>query len=152
MGLRTVGQLAKDAGVANTTIRYYERIGLLPRPGGAGNGWRRYPEEILTRLRYLREGRAVGFTLRELRRLFELTRGGAPRFCETFDAAVNEKIRSIDQTVARLMTQRARLQEFSRDCRLRRKEQRCPILENLRPRTQEARTPTQKSRPSVGES
>jgi MerR family copper efflux transcriptional regulator len=136
MGTRTIGQLAKDAGVAIDTIRYYERIGLLPRGVvGAGNGWRRYPEQTLVMLRYLREGRAVGFTLRELRHLLELTTAGAPRFCETFDAAVSKKIDAIDQAIAGLMAQRARLQEFSQDCRQRRKERRCPILENLRPRT-----------------
>jgi MerR family copper efflux transcriptional regulator len=134
MGLRTVGQLAKDAGVTIDTVRYYERIGLLPRRSGAGIGWRRYPDEILARLRYLREGRAVGFTLRELRNLLEVSVAGAPRFCEIFDAAVNEKISAIDTLTARLLAQRARLQEFSRNCRQRRKEQRCPILENLRHR------------------
>jgi len=133
MALRTVGQLAKAAGVAIDTVRYYERIGLLPRRTSAGTGWRRYPEEILVRLRYLREGRAVGFSLRELRDLLKLTVAGAPRFCETFDAAVNGKIRAIDQMIAHLTTQRARLQEFSRECRQRRQEHRCPILENLRP-------------------
>ena len=135
MGLRTIGQLAKEAGVAVDTVRYYERIGLLPRRVGAGHGWRRYPEEMLIRMRYLREGRAVGFTLRELRKLLDLTLGGAPRFCERFDAAVNEKICAIDQMLVRLTAQRARLQEFSRDCRRRRKEQRCPILESLQSRS-----------------
>jgi MerR family copper efflux transcriptional regulator len=134
MGLRTVGQLAKDAGVTIDTIRYYERIGLLPRRNGAGIGWRRYPDEILAKLRYLREGRAVGFTLRELRNLLEVSVAGAPRFCEIFDAAVNEKISAIDTLSARLLAQRARLQEFSRNCRQRRQEQRCPTLENLQHR------------------
>ncbi len=60
MGTRTIGQLAKAAGVAVDTVRYYERIGLLPRRGGALSGWRRYPEEILVRLRYVREGRKEG--------------------------------------------------------------------------------------------
>ena len=132
MGLRTVGQLAKEAGVAVDTVRYYERIGLLPRRSNSGNGWRRYPDETLVRLRYLREGRAVGFTLRELGRLLKLTTAGAPRFCETFDAAVNEKMTAIDQMINRLTAQRARLEEFSRACRQRRKEHRCPILQNLR--------------------
>ncbi len=134
MGLRTIGQLAKDAGVAIDTVRYYERIGLLPRRNTMGNRWHRYSDDALVRLRYLREGRAVGFTLRELRALLALTSAGAPRFCEAFDAAVNSKIRAIDQMVARLMAQRTSLQEFSRECRERRKEHRCPILENLKSR------------------
>ena len=82
---------------------------------------------MLVRLRYLREGQSVGFTLRELRGLLRLTLAGAPRFCETFDVAVNDKIRTIDQMVVRLLAQRARLEEFSRGCRQRRKERRCPI-------------------------
>jgi MerR family copper efflux transcriptional regulator len=131
MGLRTIGQLAKAAGVAVDTVRYYERIGLLPRRSRLGSGWRRYPEVMLVRLRYVREGRAVGFTLREMRNLLNLTVAGPPRFCETFDSAVSQKIRAIDEAVSRLIAQRARLEQFSRDCRQRRKEGRCPILESL---------------------
>jgi hypothetical protein len=66
-----------------------------------------------------------------MRDLLSLTAAGPPRFCVTFDDAVNRKIGAIDQAVCRLMAQRARLQEFSRNCRQRRKEGRCPILENL---------------------
>ena len=132
MTSRTIGQLAKEAGVAIDTVRYYERIGLLPRLNGTGGGWRRYPEVTLTRLRYLREGRSVGFTLSELQKLLNLTTVGAPRFCEFFDAAVNAKINAIDQMISRLQAQRLRLQDFSQSCRQRRKEQRCPILENLK--------------------
>jgi DNA-binding transcriptional MerR regulator len=131
MGLRTIGQLAKAAGVAVDTVRYYERVGILPRRVRATTGWRRYPEEILLRLKYVREGRAVGFTIREMRDLLSLTAAGPPRFCETFDNAVNRKICAIDQAISRLTAQRARLAEFSRDCRQRRKEGRCPILESL---------------------
>jgi len=58
MGSRTIGQLAKAAGVAVDTVRYNERIGLLPRRGRAATGWRRYLEETLVRLQYVREGRA----------------------------------------------------------------------------------------------
>lgn len=132
MGLRTIGQLAKAAGVAVDTVRYYERIGLLPpRRGSSLPGWRRYPEEILVRLRYVREGRAVGFTLREMRALLGLTVAGPPTFCESFDTAVNSKISAVDQAISRVTAQRARLEQFSRDCRQRRKEGRCPILEAL---------------------
>jgi DNA-binding transcriptional MerR regulator len=91
MALRTIGQLARDAGVAIDTVRYYERIGLLPGQAGARTRWRRYPDEILVRLRYVGVGRSIGFTLRELRHLLDLTVAGAPCFCETFDAAVNAK-------------------------------------------------------------
>lgn len=131
MSLRTIGQLAKDSGVPVDTIRYYERVGLLPRRLSGRPGWRRYPEEMLAQLRYLREGRAVGFTIRELRELMRLSVAGAPKFCESFDTAVRRKIEAIDQVTLRLASQRARLEEFSRSCRERRREHRCPILESL---------------------
>lgn len=135
MSLRTIGQLAMDSGVSVDTIRYYERIGLLPRRLAGCLGWRRYPEETLALLRYLREGRAVGFTIRELRNLLRLTVAGAPRFCESFETAVRRKIDSIDEVIARLAAQRARLEEFSSGCRARRSERRCPMLETLHPRS-----------------
>ena len=134
MGLRTIGQLAKASGVTVDTIRYYERIGLLPRRLSGRPGWRRYPEEMLARLRYLREGRGVGFTIREMRDLLRLSAAGAPRFCESFDTAVHRKIDAIDKMMGRLTAQRARLDEFSRRCRERRREHRCPILESLHPK------------------
>jgi len=139
MGLRTIGQLAKDSGVPVDTIRYYERTGLLPRRLTGRMGWRRYSEEMLAQLRYLREGRAVGFTIRELRDLMRLSVAGAPKFCESFDAAVHRKIEAIDQVMVRLAGQRARLEEFSRSCRERRREHRCPILESLIPPSRTAR-------------
>src|SRR6185312_9742270 len=115
---------------ADGVIRYYERVGLVPRRASGRGSWRRYP---LARLRYLREGRAVGFTIGELRDLLRLTSAGAPRFCNNFDAAVRRKVAAIDQVMSRLSAQRARLEEFSRSCRERRREHRCPILENLQP-------------------
>ncbi|HEX5461791.1 MAG TPA: MerR family transcriptional regulator [Steroidobacteraceae bacterium] len=134
MGLRTIGQLAKASGLPVDTIRYYERVGLLPRRASGRGSWRRYPDEMLARLRYVREGRAVGFTIGELRDLLRLTIVGAPRFCDNFDVAVRRKVEAIEQVISRLSSQRARLEEFSRSCRERRREHRCPILENLRPR------------------
>ena len=128
-----IGELARRSGLSVHTIRYYERIGLLPRRRTGGMGWRRYPEEMLAQLRYLREGRAVGFTIRELRDLMRLSVAGAPRFCESFDTAVHRKIEAIDQVMVRLAGQRARLEEFSQSCRQRRRERRCPILETLHP-------------------
>lgn len=133
MGLRTIGQLAKASAVSVDTIRYYERIGLLPRRLIGRTGWRRYPEEMLAQLRYIREGRAVGFTIRELRDLLRLSVAGAPRFCESFDTAVHRKVGEIDRMLDRLAAQRARLEEFSSSCRERRREHRCPILESLHP-------------------
>ena len=65
-------------------------------------------------------------------RLSAATIAGATRFCESFDTALRRKMEAIDQVMSRRAAKRARLEEFSRSCRERRREHRCPILENLK--------------------
>ena len=88
---RTIGELAGEASVGVETVRYYERIGLIPRPETAFGGWRRYPEETLRRLHYIRQGQSLGFTLGQIADLLVMSRDGAPRFCVAFRSAIAEK-------------------------------------------------------------
>lgn len=60
-----IGEVARRVGVAQTTLRYYERIGLLPAPERVG-GQRRYQESILVRLEVIRLCKAAGFALDEI--------------------------------------------------------------------------------------
>jgi MerR family transcriptional regulator, redox-sensitive transcriptional activator SoxR len=66
----TIGEVARRAGVATSSIRYYERIGLLPQPDRAG-GQRRYDEEVLGRLGFIGVAQSAGFKLREIKELIE---------------------------------------------------------------------------------
>jgi DNA-binding transcriptional MerR regulator len=68
MALMAIGELARRTGIPATTIRYYERIGLLPVAHRSG-GKRRYGLESVVTLRRLALGKALGFTLVELRAL-----------------------------------------------------------------------------------
>jgi MerR family redox-sensitive transcriptional activator SoxR len=76
-GGRTIGEVAAAAGVNASAIRYYERHGILPEPGRVG-GKRRYGEEVLERLSVLEVAKQAGFSLDQIRLLFEATDGGAP--------------------------------------------------------------------------
>jgi len=67
-----IGAASKQTGCHIETIRYYERIGLLPRPGRSASGYRRYGPEHLKRLAFVRRARDLGFTLEEIRRLLRL--------------------------------------------------------------------------------
>jgi DNA-binding transcriptional MerR regulator len=70
--------LAKATGVSTDTLRHYERKGVL-HSQRAGNGYRQYPEDALERVRMVRQCLAIGFTLDELRSIFQVfDRGGAP--------------------------------------------------------------------------
>ena len=68
----TMGQLAEASGVNLETIRYYERIGVLPPPPRSAGGHRRFGGEHLRRLTFVRRSRELGFTLNEVRALLGL--------------------------------------------------------------------------------
>jgi DNA-binding transcriptional MerR regulator len=114
---RTTGQLAHDAGVGIETIRYYQRIGLIAKPQRAFNGWRRYPERTLQLLHYLRQGRQLGFSLRELGDLFSQSDAGAPRFSMALRAAIDAKVAELDGEMERLRAHRAQLCKCAKSCR-----------------------------------
>jgi len=73
-----IGQLAKQAGVAIDTVRYYERSGLLAPAARLASGYRRYGSAELKRLRFIRRAKTLGFTLEEIRELLTLGEGADP--------------------------------------------------------------------------
>jgi MerR family mercuric resistance operon transcriptional regulator len=71
-----VGELSRQTGCNIETIRYYERIGLLPKPRREKGGrFRRYDRDDVARLRFIRRARQLGFTLDEVRALLRLAAG-----------------------------------------------------------------------------
>jgi MerR family redox-sensitive transcriptional activator SoxR len=64
----TIGEVARRAGVATSSIRYYERIGLLPEPDREG-GQRRYDADVLGKLGFIGVAQGAGFKLREIKEL-----------------------------------------------------------------------------------
>ena len=73
--LMTIGPLSKQTGCNIETIRYYERIGIMPPPPRTEGGHRLYREEHLKRLTFIRRSRELGFTLEDVRNLLSLVDG-----------------------------------------------------------------------------
>jgi MerR family mercuric resistance operon transcriptional regulator len=71
-----VGELSQRTGVSIETVRYYEKIGLLPPPPRTGGGHRLYSNSHVKRLVFIRRSRELGFTLREIRNLLDMADGG----------------------------------------------------------------------------
>src|SRR5579883_1356467 len=71
----SIGQVAKQTGVAVDTIRFYEKQGLLGRPPRTAGGYREYDPEAVRVLRFIARAKALGFTLREVKQLLRLHRG-----------------------------------------------------------------------------
>ena len=67
----SIGELAKTAGVPASTVRYYERAGLLRRPPRSASNYRLYGEEDVYRLRFIRAAQATGFTLDDVAGLLQ---------------------------------------------------------------------------------
>lgn len=70
-----IGSLSKRTGCNIETIRYYERIGVMPKPARTEGGHRLYTQDHLKRLTFIRQGRELGFTLDEIRDLLLLVDG-----------------------------------------------------------------------------
>jgi MerR family redox-sensitive transcriptional activator SoxR len=90
-----IGEVARRAGVRTSAIRYWERLGLLPRPGRE-SGRRRYDEDVLLRLNVIRFARDSGFALREIAALF----AGRP-YSERLRSLARDKIAELEQTIER---------------------------------------------------
>jgi MerR family transcriptional regulator, mercuric resistance operon regulatory protein len=72
----TIGKLADAAGVHLETVRYYERIGLMPEPGRTAGGYRSYGAGHARRLSFIRRARELGFGIEEIKTLLELAEPG----------------------------------------------------------------------------
>ena len=70
----TIGQLARAAGVPTSTVRYYERIGLVRPAGRTAGNYRVYGEEALECLRFIRAAQATGFALEDISALLNCRR------------------------------------------------------------------------------
>jgi len=92
----SIGEIAGRAGIRPSTIRYYERIGLLPKPPRTG-GRRRYDDGILERLAMVRFAKGVGFSVAEIKILL----GGAPGRPppERWRKLAHEKLTQVDQLI-----------------------------------------------------
>jgi DNA-binding transcriptional MerR regulator len=128
------GQLAKLAGVSPDLLRHYERIGVLPCPMRASNGYRVYPAKDLSRVRTVRRSLAIGFSLAELARIFATRdRGGVP--CRHVRALAAEKLKRVEQSLEELRSLRRQLREILKDWDIRlaktRRGQRAGLLESL---------------------
>ena len=94
------------------TIRYYERLGLIPRPP-ARSGYRHYPEATIERIRSIKRAQDFGFSLREIDELYSMT-ATSDSSCQAMCAKVDEKVREIEARIASLVELRDELRGLVR--------------------------------------
>lgn len=96
----TIGKLAQAADVNVETVRYYQRIGLLSEPEKPRQGFRRYGEEDLEQLLFIRRAKELGFSLDRIEGLLELRDG--PQACAEACAAARRTLLEIRSRIAEL--------------------------------------------------
>ncbi|NTZ88992.1 MerR family transcriptional regulator [Burkholderia metallica] len=101
--LLTLSSLAERAGVHVETIRYYQRRGLLPVPEKPLDSPRRYRQETVTRVRFIKKTQALGFTLEEIRELLRLDEDS---MCSETKARMQSQLVMIERKIANLIAMR----------------------------------------------
>jgi Hg(II)-responsive transcriptional regulator len=124
----TIGVLAKRAGVAIDTVRYYERRGLLAPATRLASGYRQYGAAELQRLRFIRRAKGLGFSLEDIRELATLSDG---RDVAKVKRAAELKLADINTRVAELKRIQRGLKRLIADCPGHGSAEACPILNAL---------------------
>jgi MerR family mercuric resistance operon transcriptional regulator len=132
----TIGAAAQAVGVHVETLRYYQRLGLMPEPARPANGFRRYGEDTVARLRFIKRAQELGFTLAETRNLLRL---GDGRSCEATRRLAADKLAAIEARLRDLRRMRRALVQLVSACAGARQAPPCPIIATLaRPETRGA--------------
>jgi len=115
MATLNVSTLARQVGIRPDTLRYYERVGLLPPPLRSPAGYRQYDPAIVERLRFIRGAQQFGLRLREIADLLAVRdRGACP--CGHAEVLVRQRISELDAEIARLVGIRHELTQLAADC------------------------------------
>lgn len=125
-----IGELARQAGVRITTVRFYERRGLLPEPERAASGYRYYSDTAVERLRFIQRAKVLGFSLQEIAELLSLSRNPEAG-CEEVRQRAAAKMVAVETRIERLQRIRSALGQLMAQCPGEGSTQDCPLLNAL---------------------
>lgn len=128
----TIGKVARRAGVGVETIRYYEREGIIQEPDRTESGYRKFPPDTVTRLRFIAHAKRLGFSLKEIAELLALQIDTpATIACEEVREHAETKLREVQERIAALRRIEGVLTELVGNCQSRAPTDPCPILRSL---------------------
>ena len=105
-----IGKVATAAAMSTDAIRYYERLGLIPKATRTSAGYRLYPSSVVHRLMVVRNAQRFGFSLRQIASFFGVRdRGGRP--CHDVRMAAQRMLDAVDSQIAELLTAREQMQK-----------------------------------------
>ena len=124
----TIGKVAKKAGVGVETVRFYERLRLIEQPPRIDGGYRKYPEEVVDCIRFIKRAKKLGFTLKEISELLMLQKSDGV-CCGDFQQRAENKRNDIVKKIEELEKMRDVLDTLIKSCSLEKSTEKCPILD-----------------------
>ncbi|MDR6775587.1 helix-turn-helix domain-containing protein [Azospirillum sp. BE72] len=112
----SIGELGKATSTKTETIRFYEKVGILPEPARTSGNYRSYSEEYVRRLTFVRKARNLGFPLETVRALLDLT-DQPDRPCAEVDKLVIGQLHEVERKLADLERLREELAQMVQRCR-----------------------------------
>ena len=121
----TIGKLARAAGVPTSTVRYYERAGLLRPRRRSASDYRLYSDEDLHRLRFIRAAQATGFTLDDIAQLLK------PAPCRKVQSLIEQRLGEVTGRVKELRHVQRVLKASLDLCRAQEQTGRCGVVDSI---------------------
>ena len=126
----SIGEVAAAANVNVETIRFYERRGLVPEPPRRASGYRAYPLDAVTRVRFIQRAQVLGFTLAEIGELLEL-RVDEETTCDQVRQQVEDKLVEVESKLQMLREMQSALAAMAASCDQGGPDGECPVLATL---------------------
>ena len=113
--MRAIGDLSRTTRCKVETIRYYERVGLMPEPARSPGGQRRYTQAHEQRLGFIRHARELGFSLEAIRQMLDLSdRPG--QSCQEVDRLARRHLDEVTSRIRRLESLKQELERMISHC------------------------------------
>lgn len=132
MAALTIGELAQAGGVPTSTVRYYERRGLLAPTARSDSNYRLYGPASVDRLRFIVAAKAAGFALGDITALLDFADGGTQPPCHEVQTLIEDRLGRTRSQMERLSEIDRRLSSWLTACRRSEKAGRCDVVDRLR--------------------
>lgn len=128
--MRTISDLAREADVPVSTVRYYERAGLIDPDSRTKANYRIYSDGAVERLHFIRSAQAAGFTIADIKQLLEL-KSGDTTCCKAVQPLIEGRLSHVDTRIDELQQIRRTLHSLLEICRRSDEDGACGALEKL---------------------
>ena len=128
-----ISEVAVKAGITPDAIRYYERLGVLPRPPRTAGGLRAYGDDVLPRVRFIQQAQALGLTLKDVKELVANEGRGGHQRCRRVRDLLKHRLTDVDARIKEMQAFRRTLRTHLTECERALEQERpvCPVMAEL---------------------